>query len=79
MEHFYDAEGKTYALSMIIVIVGFFIIFAFYVNVVMPFMEERKYIKKEIKRSDGEEYYYWKRELKRLYLTHMPIIGRFFR
>ena len=62
-----------------IIIIGFFIIFAFYVKVVMPFMQKRDYIKKEIKRSDGEEYYHWKRELKRLYLAHVPIIGRFFR
>lgn len=79
MEHFYDTEGNTYLLAIFIVIIGFFIIFAFYLKVVMPFMEERNYIKKEIKRSDGEEYYHWKKELKRLYLVHVPIIGRFFR
>ena len=42
-------------------------------------MKARDYIKMEMQRSDGDEYYYWKSELKRLYISHIPILGRFFR
>ena len=57
----------------------FCFVFVFYFYVVMPFIEERNYIKMEMQRSDDEEYYYWKRELKRLYLSQIPIIGILFR
>jgi len=36
-------------------------------------------IKNEIERAVGNEYYYWKKKLKKLYLKHIPFIGRFFR
>lgn len=62
------------------IIIGFFIIFAFFINFFIPFKEERDYMKKEIERSYGEEEYrYWRRELKYLYLRSIPGIGRFFR
>lgn len=50
-----------------------------YINIILPFTQARKYIKAEIDRSDGEEYYYWKRELRNLYIEHIPILGWFIR
>ncbi|MDY3929373.1 MAG: hypothetical protein SOZ34_08445 [Clostridia bacterium] len=47
----------------------------FFLNVIYPFNEKRKFIKSEIRRSDGKEYNYWKRELKKLYIEHIPIFG----
>lgn len=44
-----------------------------------PFVETREYIKREINRSDDREYYYWKHELKMLYIEHIPILGWFIR
>ena len=69
----------TFLIFAFVVIIGFFIVLAVYFNIIAPFMKAREYIKMEMQRSDGNEYYYWKRELKRLYLSHIPIIGRFFR
>ena len=61
-------------------IIGLFIILAFIFNIFLPFMEERDYIKMEMARSyEEEEYRYWRRELKYLYLRSIPLIGRFFR
>ena len=62
------------------VIIGGFIIIAFFINFFLPFKEERDYIKMEMERSyEEEEYRYWRRELKYLYLRSIPLIGRFFR
>ena len=61
-------------------IIGLFIILAFIFNIFLPFMEERDYIKMEMQRSyEEEEYRYWRRELKYLYLRSIPIVGKFFR
>ena len=61
-------------------IIGLFIILAFIFNIFLPFKEERDYIKMEMARSyEEEEYRYWRRELKYLYLRSIPLIGRFFR
>ncbi len=61
-------------------IILFFIIIVIWINNVVPFLEKREYIKMEIKRcEDGDKYIYWKKELKKLYLHSIPIIGRFFR
>ena len=57
----------------------FFCILGLYLNIIQPFAETRAYIKEEINRSDGEEYYYWKHELKMLYVEHIPILGWFIR
>ena len=79
MAYTYDNTEDTFLIFAFVVIIGFFIVLAFYFNVIAPFMKARDYIKMEMQRSDGEEYYYWKSELKRLYMAHIPIIGRFFR
>ena len=54
-------------------------ILGLYLNVIQPFVETREYIKREINRSDDREYYYWKRELRNLYIEHIPILGWFIR
>ena len=61
-------------------IIGLFIILALFFNFFLSFKEERDYIKMEMARSyEEEEYGYWRRELKYLYLRYIPIVGRFFR
>lgn len=79
MAYTYDNTEDTFLIFAFVVIIGFFIILAFYFNVIAPFTKAREYIKMEMQRSDGDEYYYWKSELKRLYISHIPIIGKFFR
>ena len=79
MAYTYDNTEDTFLIFAFVLIIGFFIVLAFYINVIAPFMKARDYIKMEMQRSDGDEYYYWKSELKRLYISHIPIIGRFFR
>lgn len=49
---------------------------AVYMNIIRPFSEGRRYIKAEIHRAYNEsEYRYWKRELKKLYISQIPILG----
>lgn len=51
---------------------------AVYMNIIRPFSEGRRYIKAEIHRSYNEsEYRYWKRELKKLYISHISILGKY--
>ncbi len=67
-------------IIIILVILLFFIAMASVVYIIVPLIRARRFIKMEMGRSFNEsEYRYWKRELKRLYLRHIPIIGRFFR
>ena len=67
-------------LIIILIIIGFFLLLAFFINIFLMFSEERNYIKMEMSRSlDDEEYRYWKKELRLLYLRSIPIVGMFFR
>ena len=69
-----------FLLIIVAMIIGAFLIVALFVNFFIPFKEERDYIKMEMARSfEEEEYRYWRRELKYLYLRSIPLIGRFFR
>lgn len=63
-----------FILSVIIVL---FFAMAFYANVLRPFFEAKQYVKSEIRRACTEsERRYWQRKLKKLYITHIPIIGK---
>ena len=51
---------------------------AVYMNILLPFSEGRRYIKAEIQHSYNEsEYRYWKRELKKLYISQISILGKY--
>lgn len=66
-------------LFIAILVILFFAIVAVYFKVILPFVYERNYIKMELKRVESEqEYYYWKRELKKIYLKYLIPFGRFF-
>ena len=57
----------------------FFVLLALYFKFIVPLVKEREYVKMEMRRSYSEdEYRFWKRELRRVYIRHIPIIGRFF-
>lgn len=43
---------------------------------IVSLSKERSYIKMEMGRSKGREYKYWKKQLKLLYISHIPILGR---
>ncbi len=78
MEYTYDSSGEFFVFMGLAIIVLFFL-FAIYFNIIVPLMKEREYIKMEMQRSFNEEAYrYWKKELKRAYLRHIPFIGRFY-
>ena len=72
--------NDEFLLFVVAIIIGSFIIIALLVNFFIPFKEERDYIKMEMDRSyEEDEYLYWRRELKYLYLRSIPLLGRFFR
>ena len=72
------SSGETFLYSVVIAAIVIFCAVAFYVNVVYPFWEDRRYIRSEMKNSyNKDEYRYWKRELKKLYILQIPLLGNF--
>lgn len=46
-------------------------------NVILPLLADRRYIKYEIARAYGRrEKRHWKRELRKLYVGYIPLIGK---
>lgn len=64
-------------LVFIAIIVLILFVIDFVANTWLPFKYERKHIIMEIGRTKGYEQQYWKKELKKLYLSFFPVIGRF--
>ena len=69
-------EG-TFFFFLFFVVILYLVALILYFNVIKPFVEARRYIKMEMQRSDSEEYKYWKKELKKLYIHYIPFIGLF--
>ncbi len=68
----------TILLVFAVVAVIVLLIISFYFKVLKPFSRERDYIKMELYRSSSNhEYNYWKRELRYLYLKHIPLVRLF--
>ncbi|MBE7054286.1 MAG: hypothetical protein E7391_08455 [Ruminococcaceae bacterium] len=64
--------GLFSAFILLLLIIGFV------TNVVLPLKEEAQYIKMEMNRSIGGEYRYWKRKLKQLYISYIPVYRAFY-
>ncbi len=45
-------------------------------KVIVPFLQDKRFIEGEMERTDGETYRYWENELKKLYLSQIPLVGR---
>ena len=72
-----QSGNDTFLYALLIVPLALLLIFAFYMNVLVPFSEKRDYIKREIARAYSEgEYRYWKSKLKKLYISLIPIVGK---
>lgn len=74
-------ENESTWIIIIIPIVLLFVISVGYwlINVCINFRYQRKYIKMEISRTGGSERKYWKRQLKYLYVSHIPFASLFLR
>lgn len=58
------------------VIILLMLLISFYVNVWIPFVTEKNYIKMELLRATGRRKKYWKMQLRHLYVKHIPILGK---
>lgn len=75
-----EAEIKlsNTAITVILIIAAFIVSIGIYSAGIIPLMEERRYIKMEMKRADSEqEYRYWKRELRGVYMRRFPFVRHF--
>lgn len=68
---------QTLLILILAVSVASMIIAAFICNFCIPFLKQKKYLKMEIHRSDGEERKYWERQLKIFYASHIPLVRHF--
>ena len=65
-------------MYIVVILAIFVILLVIYLNIIIPFQEQRSYIKMEMKRSTGSrERAYWKKELKELYMSFIPFYAFF--
>lgn len=78
MEKLNIPEDDT-TLFIAVLVILFFAILSVYFKVIVPFLYNRNYIKLEMNRAGSkQEYHYWKKELRKLYLKSFLPFGRFF-
>lgn len=69
-------ENTLTLLFVLILALLFAVLIAFF-RIIKPLSEDRAYIKAEIRRAlDVSEYRYWKKEMKKLYISYIPLIGK---
>lgn len=72
----YDSQFLVFLAGLTVIILS---LLALYFIRIRPFLEERHYIKMEIKRSfDETERKQWQKELRMLYIRQIPFIWHFF-
>ncbi len=64
------------SVSIIVICLSLIIMILVYTKIIIPFNNEKAYIKSEIARSFGRERKYWKRRLKKLYVSAIPLLGK---
>ncbi len=76
---FYTKDSVSNSSVMVILIILLISIFimVIYTGYIRPFSEKRKYIKMEMSRTRHDRHMMWKRELKKLYVSQIPILGKF--
>lgn len=73
MENFYSFDFLAFIIAGVLFL---FLLFALAMaENLKAFIEERRYLKMEIKNSGKSTVHYWKRRLRMLYITHIPFLG----
>ncbi len=68
-----NSEIGFLTIALLIILFIFIVLF---INSFISFKKDRDYIKMEMDRSFGErEYLYWKRKLKMLYISKIPVVN----
>lgn len=71
-----NTETNSLIYLIIAAPIALILFFAFYVRIVRPFFEDRHYIVSEMRGAcDYDEYKYWRHELTKLYIDHIPFVG----
>ena len=72
-------NGNSSQIRVFLVVIVIFFVVMMIVKIYWPFFKRVKYFKMEMKRSDGEEYYYWRSQLRKLYRKYIPFASLFIR
>ena len=75
MENIYTLKFLAFILAGILFILLLFALAL--AKKIKAFNEERCYIKMEIRNAGKTTVLYWKRQLRWLYITHIPLVGPF--
>ena len=76
MTKFPTTEGMTEFYIVLMVALVFSVVMIIYHCTLVPLLKKRRHIKTKIYYSDGEEYLFWKNELKQFYVQHLPFFGK---
>lgn len=75
-----NTAGKdTSQFKILIVLLLIFSVVLVIYKVYVPFYKKAKYFKMEMKRSDGEEYLYWRGQRRKLFKKYIPFAALFLR
>ena len=70
-------ESDLYPILLLVAMILAYLLFVFIIKALLPYLRQRKYLIGEMDGAFSEqEYKYWKRKLRRLYLDYIPVIGR---
>ena len=72
-------NGNSSQIRVFLVVIVILFVVMMIVKIYWPFFKRVKYFKMEMKRSDGEEYYYWRSKLRKLYRKYIPFASLFIR
>ena len=76
-DYSFGEKPTDFLIALVVLAFGLLLVMMYYYMVCIPLAREIREIKNEIKTSSGRERAYWKKELKKLYLSYIPIIGKY--
>ena len=74
----FNGDTLFYFVTAIFVFIIFIALLIFFVQWIISFRTEYRYVKNEINRTYGREKQYWKRQKRRLLLSIIPFV-RYYR
>lgn len=74
-----NAHRYELIIFQVIIVLIIIVLTVYYFKKIIPLNREAKQIKAEINRCTGDERKYWKKKLKKLYLSNIPFFGKLFR
>ncbi len=73
----FNRTQEDQALFIFILCIVITMLLCYFVSLLKSLLEERRYLKIEMNRSyEVQEFQYWKRKLRLVYIAHIPFFGK---